>query len=825
MKRSVRLAMMTGISAVIVSAAVPPGTSLAAPAVAASQAAAYKVTIYRDAKGVPHVFADNSAAVMFGAGYALAQDRLAAMELARRGAVGRRAEVLGPSAIDSDKTGRDRKLPDAELMRMYAAIPAEHQAMLRAFVEGINREIDEIAADPEHKTPIEFIRWGIKPTRWTLLDYLAYIASVPNGRSGPEIDNLRLLQTLTGKYGEKDGRRMFDDIVPINDPDTPTVIPAGEDLAPARPLPVATYLTLKTGAVATGWVDRPVAPTVELPREASRCLVIGPKKSASGNVLMMEATADGPEIHLNGGGFDTTGFAFNAWGPPFMGRGFQHGWLMTSGVAKANAVFAEKLNPANKYQYWYKSAWKDMEHHTETILVKGGQPVSHEVAWTVHGPVTNWDAEHGVAYSLDFGGRGKELDTWVGILEMGRAKSLAEFESKGVARLGWNVSVCYGGEDGQIAFWEGGALPKLAPGTDPRLPIPGTGEYDWTGFLSLQEKPHMLNPREGYFHSWNSKSTTWMPGGNDGRLGATYHTWQGYALAAATNNITLLDMRDFNGKIFNAMGARDSTHTSPAFFAPYIRAAIATSDDPEVKKAGELMIAFNGRYEDLDKDEKYDSPGLPLFRAWLKIAPPMIFDATIGSVWTPPKAKQPRSYPVSLFYRALQGDKAGAPLRYDYFQGKDRNAVLVETIKAAIAAVKLQFPGQAMDDWRLPIFWKYYDPKAKMPGRPTFNDEDDEDGPARLSAVLKLGPLMAPHNGGEGWVGLMELTPKRPALYSVIDAGGQNLFISPQATGNPNLTDQTMMHENNELKKTPMVPADVRAAAVSTTMLEYKPRN
>ncbi|WP_139345359.1 penicillin acylase family protein, partial [Pseudocolwellia agarivorans] len=49
-----------------------------------------EVTIHRDEYGVPHVVAKTSDAVMFGAGYALAQDRLASMELSRRSAVGRR---------------------------------------------------------------------------------------------------------------------------------------------------------------------------------------------------------------------------------------------------------------------------------------------------------------------------------------------------------------------------------------------------------------------------------------------------------------------------------------------------------------------------------------------------------------------------------------------------------------------------------------------------------------------------------------------------------------------------------------------------------------
>jgi hypothetical protein len=33
---------------------------------------------------------------------------------------------------------------------------------------------------------------------------------------------------------------------------------------------------------------------------------------------------------------------------------------------------------------------------------------------------------------------------------------------------------------------------------------------------------------------------------------------------------------------------------------------------------------------------------------------------------------------------------------------------------------------------------------------------------ARTSALLGLGPYVVKHNGGEEWVGLMELTPNHP---------------------------------------------------------------
>jgi penicillin G amidase len=800
--------------------------SVGFPAIANEAPAAVRgaqhVSIYRDAMGVPHVFADDAVTVMFGWGYAEAQDRLAALELQRRAATGRRAEILGPSMVRSDKTARDRLLDPSELMRMYRAIPPESQAMMQAFVDGINRTIGEALADPDHKLPIEFARWGIKPTPWTLIDFLNYVASVPSGRGGYELQNLAFLNAMIARYGEQRGREIFDDVVPISDPDTPLAIPPGEDLAPRQPMPVATHLALNAGGIALAGAVPLFSPPPELRQEASRCLVIGPKKSASGRVLMMEATSDGPEVHLNGGGFDSTGFSFTGWGAPFMGRGPQHGWLMTSGHADTTDTFAERLNPANKYQYWFKGAWKTMTHRRDTIAVKGAAPVIYEVAATLHGPVVEWDTARNVAYTQRYAMRGKELDNWVGIVEMARAQSLADFEKKGIERVGWNLGICYGGEDGQIGFWEAGTLPKRAPGADSRLPTPGTGDYEWTGFLTAAEHPHMLNPKQGYIHAWNSKATTWSREGDDARIGATFRTYLGSRLAATTDPITLLDMREFNRKIFNAMGARDRTQTSPDFFAPYIRAAIASTTDSEVRQAGELMLSYNGRHEDLDYDDLYDNAGLTLFRTWLEVAPDLVFGDDIGNWWKKVDDGRYLKYQTSLLLRVFQGKAAGAPLRFDFLNGKDVNAVMVETIRRTVTKLKPQFVDKAMSEWRLPVFWKYFDPARRTPDRPALPG-DTEVGPARLSATLGLSPAMVRHNGGEGWVGLMEIGPDRPVLYSVVETGGQSQFIDVNGKGNPHLTDQTMMHETNEFKRTVMAPEEVRRTAISKQDLAYSP--
>jgi acyl-homoserine lactone acylase PvdQ len=770
--------------------------------------------------GIPHIFAATAPAILFGLGYSLGEDRLAELELRKRSARGTRAEILGKSAVEGDITARDRALPASELMRMYRAIPTEHQKMMQAYVDGINRYIEEVEQTPA-KMPYQFAQWGIQPSRWTLLDYLSVIASVPGDRGSDELHNAAFLEAMTARYGPTIGREIFEDVVPISDPDSPTAIPPGEDLAPAQPMPKPGDAFQVQGRDLVRKVSE-LAPPAPPSREASRCLVIGPQRSAGGHVLMMEATADGPEAHLYGGGFDTAGFSFSGWGAPIMGRSLQHGWLVTSGQADATDMFEERLNPRDRHQYWFNGRWLAMERHLETIRVKGEEAVTHEVAHTVHGPVIVWNTSHGVAYSERYAERGHELDNWVGIVEMARAKNLAEFESKGVARVAWNLGVCYGDSSGQYGFWETGLLPKRAEGADSRLPTPGTGEYEWTGFLDFEERPHMLNPRQGFIHAWNSKATRWSQEGDPARIGKTFRSWLGTQLAESNSSVTLLDMREFNRKINNALGGTDRTATSPAFFAPYVNAALIGNEDPEVAEAAKLMLAFNGLYEDLDKDGYYDSPGLPIFREWLSVAPQMIFGPTMDDWWSKVDEDRYLRYQTSLLLRALQGSEAGLPLKFDYFQGRDRNAVVIQSIRTTVDHLKARYPGKTMSDWRLPIFWKYFDTSKKTPDKPEMPDPDARR--SRLSAILGLEPYAVPHNGGDEWTGLMELDPNTQSkIYSVTDTGGQDHFIDARGNGNPHLTDQTRMHADNEFKVIEMSPEKVKATAKSVETINYMP--
>jgi acyl-homoserine lactone acylase PvdQ len=52
---------------------------------------------------VPHIYANDTRGLFYGYGYAVAEDRLFQMEMARRSVLGTVAEVLGPSYVALDR--------------------------------------------------------------------------------------------------------------------------------------------------------------------------------------------------------------------------------------------------------------------------------------------------------------------------------------------------------------------------------------------------------------------------------------------------------------------------------------------------------------------------------------------------------------------------------------------------------------------------------------------------------------------------------------------------------------------------------------------------
>ncbi|MEO8453264.1 MAG: penicillin acylase family protein, partial [Gemmatimonadota bacterium] len=725
------------------------------------------VEIIRDAFGVPHVLGRTSAAVMFGSGYAMADDRLAEIELTLRRANGRLAAIEGAAAVASDRAALQVRPRDDQLLAMYRGLAPEHRVMLAAFLAGINARIDRVRAFPDSLVPYEYGNWGIRPEPIRLIDLLGGIA-VYSSWVGIEVpaavENLRFFHRLEARYGAESAKTIFDDLLPLNDPAAQTSISREDNLAPPLPQARPSSETFRRqtsrdvgpaavrGAAAFGAIPvRDPFIAARFIEPASRCFTIGPRRSATGHVLMQQTTGDGPEMHLSGGGFDVAGFSLLPLGTPVMGRGASHGWLVTSGLTNTNIeTFAERLDPGNKFRYWHQGNWKDIERRRVMIAVKGAPADTADLAFTVHGPVIAWDVGQGTAYTLANAARGRELDYWVSVVEMGRAKTFADFE-RAVAIQPADLGICYGDESGRIAWWQTSRTPRRSPDLDPRLPTPGTGEYDWTGFLTAAEKPHTINPRAGYLYVWNGKPTPDAGFRDNWRRGKTYRTWVGHKLMASHPQVTPGDLRDFNRIISHWTLNRDGT--DPALFLPALKRAVAAGR-PELREAVGLIESWDAEYRDGDYDGRYDSAGLIVFQEWLRVAKAAAFDSLIAGA----DAAGTIGYRTELLLRLVEGGAAGVPFRHDY-TGKPVDAFITQTLDSTLARVGRTFPGRPMTDWKQPVYWRYYD-DARLSAdstHPIFVPEQTSSVrlSVRTSAKLGLTRAMVPDNGAEDWMVLM----------------------------------------------------------------------
>ena len=137
-----------------------------------SSALEHDVTIVRDALGVPHIFATTARDAHFGAGFAHAQDRMWQMEINRRVASGRVAEMFGDSALPLDRLART-----LGFRRRAAASLPHHSAELRAALEGYADGVNEWLAQASWwHFPLEMhLLWATRPAPWGALDSLAYL--------------------------------------------------------------------------------------------------------------------------------------------------------------------------------------------------------------------------------------------------------------------------------------------------------------------------------------------------------------------------------------------------------------------------------------------------------------------------------------------------------------------------------------------------------------------------------------------------------------------------------------------------------------------------
>jgi penicillin amidase len=126
---------------------------------------ASEVTVYRDERGIPHIYAASEHDLYFAVGYVMSQERLWQMDLIRRATTGRLSEIFGKEYVQTDLFLRSLDMTTKSKMVISNEDP-EIISYMQAYTDGVNTFIKSAGK----KLSPEFRILGYKPEPWKLED-------------------------------------------------------------------------------------------------------------------------------------------------------------------------------------------------------------------------------------------------------------------------------------------------------------------------------------------------------------------------------------------------------------------------------------------------------------------------------------------------------------------------------------------------------------------------------------------------------------------------------------------------------------------------------
>jgi penicillin amidase len=565
-------------------------------------------SITRDAYGVPNVRAGNDHDLWVGVGYAMAQDRLVQLELFRRATQGRLAEVLGESRLADDIVARRDYYTLPELRRQLDRLPAPLRARFDAYAEGINLWLSRLQADPSLR-PIELVALGLTPAPWRAIDSAsvgAQLARTIPSDDGHELENLEALRRL--------GAKRFNRLLPLRRPGQVATIPASEGRFPSNP--GRTRKDERTGfRQSARYLDG-----VRLPKAAaaSAALFRGGSNAwavrGSGNrawlfhgpQLGFQIPEQLAELEVHRPGLDARGVTPPGLPLVGIGRNDHIAWGLTSGLTDDDDLYVERLTGRERYRY--KDRSRTMSCRTETFRVANEQPVKRRLCRTVHGPVQG--RSKGTAWARRYATWQHEMDTLVGLAELNEADSVAE-AGRALNKVSWNENTMVADDRGNIGWWHPGRLPIRPKRWDERLPLPGTGNAEWRGFLKPSQRPHVINPDQGWLANWNNMpSVGWTVGDAPAPERTSGRLHRGAYLMRLVRDAAKAGSYDAVKAVDRAAG---TTAQQRPLLDARLRAAAAGATGG-AKTVLDTIVAWDGNYDRTDAAGTVD-PGVAAWEA------------------------------------------------------------------------------------------------------------------------------------------------------------------------------------------------------------------
>ena len=581
------------------------------------------VKIVRDRYHIPHVYGTTDDDVMFGAGWAEAEDRGLLLEQARYNARVAAVDAPGVDALSLTSSLKSF-VPSAQTEK---ALSAQTQVLEASGANGkaVLHDIDQWTAGvnayykKSHNTA--------KP--WTRND--VYALSALKGQfvgqgGGDETRASMFLSGLESKLGTQKGLSVFNDLREPNDAETPVSVNGSVEFQ-SPPQSMAGNVLFDNGSFKPiSYASATPAPTA--PAHASNALLVSGARSATGHPLMVAGPQIGyyypgltMEIDLHGPGIDARGVTSATIGYVLIGRAEDYAWSLTSAGLDIIDTYAETLCGGSDTKYEYNGQCRDMQKFDAGTL-KGTPDQEISFYTTVHGPVIGYATVHGrkVAVTRKRSTEGRDaLDLLLfRDLTEGNAHNFNDF-ARIVNQSPQTFNTFYV-DDQNIGVFTSGLVPIRPADVDPGLPIDGTGKYEWQGFISQDEHPQGLNPPNGEIVNWNNKTIAGYRAPDDNW---TYGPEQRVQLL--TNNLGSGGSQTL-ASLTAAMNKAATQDVRSALFEPLLSTLLRGGPAPSPREM--QMLDLLDKWHDngssrLDRnlDGKIDDPGAAIMdAAWPELA-------------------------------------------------------------------------------------------------------------------------------------------------------------------------------------------------------------
>lgn len=664
-----------------------------------------RIEVFRDAYGVPHVFAPSIEAAFRAQGYVTMEDRCLQVLRGREVAMGRLAAREGEAAFGSDIDVKVNGYTESELSGMVDAMRPDLLGYLDAYLSGVNAYLERHAPQVPPLTRIDMAASAV------------YHASRA-GDGGAEEHHIRKLAALVRFFkGSEFLDRFLDDALPIDVPNSPTTDHSHRrvrstmmrtDLPESRGLDL---IALGASGEREWAARRYQARTGAFSRWGSQAWAVHADRSATGHAMLFASPmmgftvpAQAAQIHLVAPGLNAVGISVVGLPGLVIGHNDHVAWGVTAGfIVNQSDMFLEEIHPDDPYQYRHNGKWLRMEESQSPIVVKRADG-SYEVRpctvyRTVHGPVVHRMPYNRQAYAKSRANAGQEVVSTAAFLDLLFARSVYDLEEP-VRCITSSNNFVAADVDGNIGYWLSGRIPKRHPKWDPRLPTPGTGEYDWRGLTVATDLVSSVNPPEGWFGCFNNKPSVNTPGWWPEFL------W-GHPIHAILERRNPIDWDTFVG-INRENGEH---HFAGPFFQDYLVRLLRAhaGDDPRAARAAELFAAWPSK----------DVPGSTaalLTNEWAMETMVEIFRPDFGPLVERSMNRENLQVFGILAFRVLRPDLSGVKVHGDYLHGRDDESLAYTCFRRVLDTLTIKY-GDDMTRWP-------YDPApielgdiAKFPNR------------------------------------------------------------------------------------------------------------